>query len=73
MFDCRGHGPFGSGGAFVEHGAVVVKEVVQHRCGNPNEHGYAVWYTPAPGFRGVDHVTFPASHRWDLVIDVTVQ
>jgi hypothetical protein len=37
FFDCKRHSPGGDGGGNAEHGTVAVKDIIQNRCGNPNE------------------------------------
>jgi hypothetical protein len=57
----RTHYPF-SRTAFVEHGTVTFKESTGTRCGLANVITREVWYTSAPGFVGVDRLTFPRGH-----------
>jgi hypothetical protein len=72
FFDCKRHSPSGDGGGMAEHGAVVVKDIIQNRCGNPNEPTREVWYTSSSGFKGVDRVVFPRGQR-QTIFNVTVQ
>ena len=59
----------------VEHGTVTLKDVQVNQCGNPNEPAKEVWYTSAPGFKGVDIVKFPMGKRgnFGVTYNVTVQ
>jgi hypothetical protein len=72
FFDCKRHSPAGDGGGNAEHGTVAVKDVIQNRCGNPNEPTREVWYTSSQGFKGVDRVIFPRGQR-QTILNVTVQ
>jgi hypothetical protein len=72
FFDCKRHSPEGDGGGTAEHGTVAVKDIIQNRCGNPNEPTREVWYTSSPGFKGIDRVIFPMGHR-QTIFNVTVQ
>jgi hypothetical protein len=47
--------------------------VIQNSCGNSNEPARQVWYTPLPGFRGIDKVTFPFSGGRTLIFNVRVR
>jgi hypothetical protein len=53
-------------GAFVDHGAVVFKEVMV--SGDAQS---VIVYTSIPGFKGVDRVVIPTGPR-QLIFDVTV-
>lgn len=72
FYNCQTHNRTGDGGSFVEHGTVSVRDVTQNRCGNANEPAREVWYTSAPGFKGMDKVTFPIG-QGQIVFHVTVQ
>jgi hypothetical protein len=72
FFDCKRHSPGGDGGGNAEHGTVAVKDIIQNRCGNPNEPTREVWYTSSPGFKGVDRVVFPRGQR-QTIFNVSVQ
>ena len=73
FYNCKRHLPGGGGGAFVEHGTVTVKYVIQNRCGNANEPTNEIWYTSTPGFKGLDTVTLPLGGRTKVNIEVTVE
>jgi len=73
FYDCQRHNPAGDAGAWVEHGSVTVKDVFRAVCGNAQEPVREVWYTSAPGFIGVDKVTFQIGRSFQLVVNVTVQ
>ncbi|MGO8797599.1 MAG: hypothetical protein ACLQE9_05000 [Roseiarcus sp.] len=64
--------PF-SGSAFVEHGTVEFKDSVKNRCGLANLPTREVWYTSAPGFSGLDKLTFPRGHGRPEIIAVIVR
>jgi hypothetical protein len=59
--------------AFVEHGTVAFKESTGTRCGLPNVITREVWYTAAPGFVGVDRLTFPRGHGRAEIFAITVR
>lgn len=59
--------------AFVEHGTVAFKELTGSRCGLANVITREVWYTPAPGFVGVDRLTFPRGHGHAEIFAITVR
>ena len=61
----------GGTGAFVDHGAVVFRDVSVNRLGNVSSVTQLV-YTPNPGFKGVDKVDIPIGPR-HLIFNVTVQ
>ena len=75
LYSCTTHSPPGDAGASVEHGTVTLKDVQINQCGNPNEPAKEVWYTSAPGFKGVDTVKFPMGKRGigGVTYNVTVQ
>jgi hypothetical protein len=56
-------------GAFVDHGTVVFKIV---RVKLTNMPATGLFYTPNPGFKGVDKVDIPIGPR-HLIYNVTVQ
>jgi hypothetical protein len=61
----------GGTGAFVDHGAVVFRDVSVNRRGNVSSVTQLV-YTPNPGFKGVDKVDIPIGPR-HLIYNVMVQ
>ena len=54
---------------------MTLKDVQINQCGNANEPAKEVWYTSAPGFKGVDTVRFPMGKRGigGVSFTVTVQ
>ena len=56
-------------GAFVDHGTVVFKIV---RVKQTNIPATGLFYTPNPGFKGVDKVDIPIGPR-HLIYNVTMQ
>ena len=72
FYDCKRHNPTGANAGIADHGTVQLKDVVQNECGNPNEPTREVWYTSAPGFKGVDRVVLPRGSQ-QTVFNVTVQ
>jgi hypothetical protein len=69
-YNCVKHFAPGRSGT-AEHGTVEGKSSTGNACNNPNEPVEEMWYTSAPGFKGVDTVTFPTSGNADT-IHVTV-
>lgn len=57
------------GGAFVDHGTVAFKVVHVRQTNMP---ATGLFYTPNPGFKGVDKVDIPIGPR-HLIFNVTVQ